>query len=91
MPCGGKGFDFSGVWDVRSPTQIDQIATSVHRGPTSIRHLGLQNFDLERIVREQFQTFFLGNDQPLEFLFLFDDFFDVSFHGSVCMEEGKII
>jgi hypothetical protein len=24
-------------------------------------------------------------------LFLFDDFFDVSFHGSVCMEEGKII
>ena len=81
MSNGTQSLNFTGMRDVRSSTQINQVATTVNRGATAIGHFGLQNIAFEGIVGKQLKPFFLCNDEAFEFLFLFDDFVDLHFDG----------
>ena len=83
MAGGGKGLDLSGVRNVRSAAQINQVAALVDGGTSTVCDLGLQNFHLERIIGKQFQTFFLSNNQTLKLLLGLDNFADLGFNRRV--------
>ena len=87
MLRGSKGFDLTGVRNVGTTAQIDEIAISVNGGAGSVGDLRGQDFDLEGVVGEQLEGFVLGDYHALEFLFLLDDFLYFFFDGFVCFRE----
>ena len=87
MLRGSKGFDLTGVRNVGTTAQIDEIAISVNGGAGSVGDLRGQDFDLEGVVGEQLEGLVLGDYHALEFLFLLDDFLYFFFDGFVCFRE----
>mmetsp|Transcript_32718 Transcript_32718/g.77127 ORF Transcript_32718/g.77127 Transcript_32718/m.77127 type:complete len:278 (+) Transcript_32718:1152-1985(+) len=79
----GKRLDLSGVRNVGTTAQVDEITASVDGGAGSVRNLGAQDLDLERIVRKELEGLVLGDDHALELLFLFDDARDFFLDGFV--------
>mmetsp|Transcript_27447 Transcript_27447/g.64340 ORF Transcript_27447/g.64340 Transcript_27447/m.64340 type:complete len:320 (+) Transcript_27447:1452-2411(+) len=83
MLRGGKGFHLTGVRNVRTTAQIDQITVSVNGGARSVGDLRGQDFDLEGVVFEQLEGLVFGHNHSLEFLLLLDDFLDFLLDGFV--------
>jgi hypothetical protein len=80
----GKGLDLAGMRHVRTATQVNQIAATVHRRTTAVRYLVGENGQFERIVGKQLEAFFFGNDHAFKLLFRLDDLADFGFDGGVC-------
>jgi hypothetical protein len=75
-----KRLDFPGVNYVRSPTEINQVTTSIHSSATIIGDFCFQDRLLERIVRKEFETFFFGDHHALKLLFLLDNLIHLLFY-----------
>ena len=80
---GGKGLDLSGVGNVGTTAEIDEVTAPVNGGAGAVGDLCGQDLDLEGIVGKQLQRLVLGDDHALEFLFLLDDFVDLLLDGFV--------
>mmetsp|Transcript_17478 Transcript_17478/g.36051 ORF Transcript_17478/g.36051 Transcript_17478/m.36051 type:complete len:335 (-) Transcript_17478:712-1716(-) len=88
---GGKGLDLSGVGQVGTSTEINQISASVHGGTGSIGNFRGKNLDLEGVVLKHFEGLVLGDDHALEFLFRFDNLLDLFFDGFVIVFFDRIL
>lgn len=69
----GKSLDLARVNNVGTETEIDQRSATVHGSRSAVRHLGLDEFLLERVVVEHVQEILLGHDEALKGLLLLDD------------------
>lgn len=75
-----KSLNFSGICNMWSSTQIDQVATFVNSGASTVWNFGGQDFLLERVVGEKFQGLFFGDNHSFELLLLLDNFGYLGFY-----------
>mmetsp|Transcript_8779 Transcript_8779/g.18552 ORF Transcript_8779/g.18552 Transcript_8779/m.18552 type:complete len:735 (+) Transcript_8779:385-2589(+) len=90
VPRGRERLDPAGVGQVRPAAQVDEVAALVHGRAAAVGDLGLDDLLLEGVAGEQAEGLVLGDDEPLEFLFLFGDFGDLGLDGLVVVLPKRV-
>jgi hypothetical protein len=63
-----ESLDSAGHWDMGASAEINKVSISISGDFSSIRNLGLDKLDLERVIGEKTKSLFFAEDNTLESL-----------------------